>query len=145
MEDFLPLLIGIFWLAYTLYNKGQKKKAGKGTPTGEKKAPVANFIEEFLLGKEENPPDPFYAEETDTNPFDDSPEETRPIEVFQKNVSKPIISSELESFTIEGQRAFMVEEIMDENVFDSGMINNNEEFNLRKAVIYSEILNAPYI
>ncbi len=145
MEDFLPLLIGIIWLAYTLYNKGQKKKAGKGSPAGEQKAPVASFIEEFLLGKEENPPVPFYAEETDTNPFDDSPEELPSVEVFQTNVSKPVISSELESFTIEGQRAFIVEEIMDEDVFDSEIINNSEEFNLRKAVIYSEILNAPYI
>ncbi len=145
MEDFLPLLIGIIWLAYTLYNKGQKKKAEKESPSGEKKAPVASFIEEFLIGKEENPPVPFYAEETDADPFDDFSKETRPVEVFQTNVLEPVISSELESFTTEGQRAFAIEEVIEEDVFDSGIIDNNEEFNLRKAVIYSEILNAPYI
>ena len=145
MEDFLPLLIGIFWLAYTLYNKGQKKKAGKGSPSGEKESPVASFIEEFLIGKKENPPVPFYAEETDNNPFEDFQEETKPVEAFQTNVSKPVISSELERFTIEGQHAFAVEEIIEEDVFDSGIIDINEEFNLRKAVIYSEILNAPYV
>jgi hypothetical protein len=145
MEDFLPLLIGVFWLAYTLYNKGQKKKAREGSPEGETKAPVASFIEEFLLGKQENPSVPFYAEETETIPIDDLPGETKPIEIFQKSVSKPIISSELESFTIEGQHAFSAEELIDEYVNDSGNIVFNEEFNLRKAVIYSEILNAPYI
>ncbi|NOX47073.1 MAG: hypothetical protein GXO89_08865, partial [Chlorobi bacterium] len=77
--------------------------------------------------------------------FDDSPGESKPVEVFQKSVSKPIISSELENFTIEGQHAFSIEEQIGENVNDFEDIFFNEEFNLRKAVIYSEILNAPYI
>jgi hypothetical protein len=145
MEDFLPLLIGIFWLAYTLYNKGQKKKTRRGTSDGEKKVPVTSFIEEFLLGKEDNQSIPFYAEETDTDPFNDPPKEIKPVEVFKTNVSEPVISSELENFTIEGQRAFDEEEIVDTDVFDSGIFDNNEEFSLKKAVIYSEILNAPYI
>ena len=145
MEDFLPLLIGVFWLAYTLYNKGQKKKAREGSPEGEAKTPVTSFIEEFLLGKQENPSVPFYAEETESIPFEDSPEESKPVEIFQESVSMPIISSELENFTIEGQHAFSEEELIDENVFDSGNLDMSEEFNLRKAVIYSEILNAPYI
>ncbi|NOX48623.1 MAG: hypothetical protein GXO89_16775, partial [Chlorobi bacterium] len=68
MEDFLPLLIGVFWLAYTLYNKGKKKKAREGSTKGEAKAPVVSFMEEFLLGKQENPSVPFYAEETEPIP-----------------------------------------------------------------------------
>ena len=145
MKDFLPLLIGVFWLAYTLYNKGQKKKAREGSPEGGAKSPVASFVEEFLLGKQENPSVPFYAEETEPIPFKGSPGETKPVEIFQESVPMPIVSSELEKFTMEGQHAFSKDEPTGENVFDSGGFDRSEEFNLREAVIYSEILNAPYI
>ncbi len=146
MEDFLPLLIGIIWLAYTLYNKGQKQKARKGLPAKEGKSPMSSILEEFLLGKEQNPTIPVYADEPEVKPFTDFAEEAKPIEAFQASIPKPVIASELEKYTIEGEHVFSDEDFINENSYSTEIVFSNiNEFDLKRAVIYSEILNAPYI
>ncbi|RLD57249.1 MAG: hypothetical protein DRJ05_10010 [Bacteroidetes bacterium] len=146
MEEFLPLLIGIFWLAYTLYNKGQKQKAKRGLPDGEKKSPISSILEEFLLEKEESPTIPVYSEELETNPFNGVSEGIKPIGAFQANEPKPVIASELEKYTMEGEHAFSVEELINEDSYgEESHFSGEDGFDLKKAVVYSEILNAPYI
>ena len=146
MEDFLPLLIGIIWLVYTLYNKGQKQKAKKGLPATEGKSQMSSILEELLLGKVVNPTTPVYADESEVKPFTDFTGDEEPVESFQASIPKPVITSELEKYTIEGEHAFPVEDFIDDFSYSTeNILLNNNEFDLKRAVIYSEILNAPYI
>ncbi len=145
MEEFLPILIGIIWLAYTLYNRAQKKKnARKPQPaeTREDKAP--SFIEQLLMGEETIQPQPYESPEHDleTEIIEDEFANVK----REKEIIKPFLNEELADFIYEGQSvstANEIEEIEDEKV--TGFDQETDEFDLKKAVIFSEILNAPYI
>ena len=145
MEEFLPILIGIIWLAYTLYNRAQKKKnARKPQPDENRKDKAPSFIEQLLMGEETIQPQPYESSEHDL--------ETEIIEDEFANVKrekesiKPFLNEELADFIYEGQSvstANGIEEIEDEE--GVGFDQETDEFDLKKAVIFSEILNAPYI
>lgn len=147
MEDFLPILIGIIWVAYTLYNKGKKKKEIRQPITSEKKEnkPLSLF-EQILLGEEIKITQPYteYSE----------PEEPLPAPVKEikydkrKKSTTPFLLDELGMFTEEGQsvsglslQSKTIEEILQEQDLELA----ERDFDIRKAVIYSEILNTPYI
>ncbi|MCD4790317.1 MAG: hypothetical protein K8R37_09980 [Bacteroidales bacterium] len=146
MEELLPIIIGIIWLAYTIYSKGQKKKHAKNPqPSGEKEKSGASFLEQILLGEESPHPQPY---ESFIEPIENEPER---VEVYEEEVKKqepqPFLREELSDFLQEGQRvSFKKEEFSYIDIEEKSEIKKYiEDFNLRKAVIYSEILNAPYI
>ena len=57
---YLPILIGIIWVAYTLYNKGKKKKEIKHACCIRKKERQTPFIfEQILMGEEIKVPQPY--------------------------------------------------------------------------------------
>jgi len=152
MEELLPLIIGIIWLAYTWYNKSQKKKQGKDNqPVSAKRAP--SILEQLLTGEnvQFSEPEPVYEEieELDTDFHDNYIETELKAEVEKPS---PFLTSELSGFSEEGQSVFEdtynegYNLVLDEDaelVFDS--LGELKDFDLRKAVILSEILNAPYI
>lgn len=148
MEDFLPILIGIIWIAYTLYSKGQKKKNFKPThsaPKQEERPP--SILEQILMGEQIKQPQPY----TDFFRMEEPPvEEIQPEPVTsQKITPSPFLSDELRSFKGEGQSVSnnysnlgkTIEEILREHEEEF----EENEFDLKRAVIYSEVLNAPYI
>jgi hypothetical protein len=147
MEELLPIIIGIIWLAYTWYSKSQKKKQGKDSqPTSESREP--SILEQLFVGETipYSEPEPAYEE------FEEMETITAPEMKTEKERIRPFLTSELSGFTEEGQSGLEV--TLDEGlsnvlhnetelVFDT--LGDVEDFDLRKAVVLSEILNAPYI
>jgi hypothetical protein len=146
MEELLPIIIGIIWLVYTIYSKAQKKKLAKSPqPSGKKEKPATSFLEQLLLGEEAPHPQPY---ESFIEPIEKEPEI---VEVYEEEVEKqepkPFLREELSDFLQEGQPVrFKKEDLSYFDIEEESEIRKYiEDFNLRKAVIYSEILNAPYI
>jgi len=145
MEEFLPILIGIIWLVYTLYNRGQKKKGRrKPQPVENEGTKSPSFIEQLLMGEEGQAPQPYeYSEpEVETETIVDEFAET----IKEKRASIPFLTEELSDFVHEGQSVgsgYEIEDSEDEKHTEFHLETN--EFDLKKAVVFSEILNAPYI
>ncbi len=152
MEDFLPLLIGIIWLAYTWYSKEQKKKQ-KASAGGTKEPKVKkepSILEQILMGQEiklNKPEEHFeYVEEEEEQVY----EKPEPVKHMTAK-SDPFLKSEISKYMEEGESAFQIEDSPmyleeideDEHGYFRGAMHGH--FNLRKAVIYSEILRPPYI
>lgn len=145
MENLLPILIGIIWVAYTLYNKGKKKKVVRQPHDAEipQKKPLSIF-EQILLGEEIKLPQPY----TDYS----EPKEPEPIAQSKKiNIKKspsPFLNEELAGFVHEGQsvsKFFSHDKTIEEILHERDEVFGEIDFDLRKAVIYSEVLNTPYI
>ena len=143
MEDYLPILIGIIWIAYTFYTKGRKKRnPNEAKPASQKSTPIESIIKEL------------FGEETET-PIEDQPYQTfDPLEVEVdekieevsiKQTPIPFLQHEIKEFVAEGEHAFSYDFQDTIEIENNDYIDEIEEFNLRKAVIYSEILNAPYL
>ena len=146
MEELLPILIGIVWLAYALYNRAQKKKnAGRPQLAEKKENRSPSFIEQLLMGEEPAQSQPYetYEELVETEPEKLEFDEEFPI----KEKPTPFLKKELADFVYEGQSSTYNENILENAVTEiqSGVKTEAGDFDLRKAVIYSEILNAPYI
>ena len=157
MEELLPLLIGIIWIAYTWYNKVQKKKQGKNNqPVSAKREP--SILEQLITGEtvQFSEPEPVYEENEEyetISPDTDSYQNFQEADLeTEKEKTSAFLTSELSGFTEEGQSVFEdtynngYDQVLDEDtelVFDT--LGEMKDFDLRKAVILSEILNAPYI
>lgn len=148
MKEYLPLIIGIIWLAYTWYNKNQKKKQGKDNqPVSEKRTP--SILEQLLTGEnlQFSEPEPVYEEieELDTNVHDNYFETELQAEVEKPS---PFLTSELAGFSDEGLSVFEDKYSLapdEDEMLVLDALGELKDFDLRKAVIFSEILNAPYI
>jgi hypothetical protein len=146
MEDFLPVLIGIIWVAITLYNKGKKKQNIKQSAATEiKDSKPLSVLEQILMGgviKESKPFDIYY------EPVAEKPIEYIEEKIKQKKPPTPFLNEELAQFSQEGQpvSAFLEDEMtIDEFLHALETEKTDMDFDLQKAVIYSEILNPPYI
>ena len=150
MKDYLPLLIGLIWLGFTLYNKKQKGKNSKPGDATNKKRP--SMLEQLLLGEQFNAvqteaelSDSIY--EVDEENVNNDDFNTEPIDSFDKK--SPFLQYELSNFVEEGTQMINI----DNSNYDEGnelMLtedNNSQliDFDLKRAIIYSEILHAPYI
>jgi len=151
MEELLPLIIGVLWLLYTFYSKSQKKKARERSASpGNKTNEKPSFLEQLLANKgiQLESPEPLeYEEDIIDEPFET--QETADTKTEEK--IKPFLQSELSEFMGEGYSGFSTA-FQDENYLESIKdISTSElsqqltEFDLKKAIIFSEILNAPYI
>jgi len=151
MEDFLPILIGVIWLAYTWYSKDQKKKAraAAGNPKAENVKRQPSILEQILMGQEIkiNEPD-------ESNVYEEEEaEEIREYEPVAATPEKPnpFLNTEMSEFREEGQSSLRYKSIpvvlqeSDEEDYEFDFGVGIGEFDVRKAVIYSEILNPPYI
>lgn len=148
MEELLPLIIGILWLVYTFYSRNQKKRAGKQSASKEtKEKSDPTFLEQLLAaeGIQIDAEDPDFYEEEEALP------EPTPEPVVEKQ-SKPFLNAELSDYIEEGQSQFsdrIMEQIYSKSVYDDDLTSEEyvdlSGFNLRDAVVYSAILDAPYI
>lgn len=148
MEELLPLIIGILWLVYTFYTRGQKKKSAR-RPVNEENQPSKgpSFLEQLLAGQgiqledEEDPA--LYVEEEPI--FEEQVTRARDTK------AKPFLRTELSGYTGEGQSQFSATYQKDQKEMDEiyglpfEFNQNMEPFDLKKAVVFSAILDAPYI
>ena len=139
-EDFFYILAGLVWVAFSIYKGVQKKKAKDSV--GEKvkkKSVLETLMDEFLEKEEKIQPEPIVfeaapeelnlEEETEAKAFsyDDIYEKSNYNEVLGVNEKKPETKAKLKA-----------------NLKTLPKSRKTSRFNLRKAVIYSEILNRPY-
>lgn len=150
MEELLPIFIGILWLLYTFFFKGKKNKSRPQQPEHENgQSEKPSFIEQLLAGEgiqlESESDDELYDEEPEPIIY----EKAVPTPIKQKE--RPFLNSELSRFTEEGESQFYELDEVEEFSFDDPLISGiksdqkREEFDLRKAVVYSTILETPYI
>jgi hypothetical protein len=148
MEELLPLIIGILWLLYTFYSRNQKKRAKQQPARQEAKEKRDPTFLEKLLAAEGIQID---AEEPEFYEDEELYEAPAP-EPLKAKESKPFLKAELSDYIEEGQSQFSdesLEETYSMSVYDqditSGERVDGSGFNLRDAVVYSTILDAPYI
>jgi hypothetical protein len=162
MDDFLYIIIGIIWVIYSLYSnkqKQQKKRMLEEQRRNHPDAPPAperprSFLEQMLDPEPEIP-------EPATQPYDEYLDEQ---EVFSYETQKPTqykpeiqsletISNEVSGsyfdnqYSSRGDANYYDNRVMAESTHNEVLHVEEltEEFDLKKAVIYSEILNPRYI
>ncbi len=144
MEELLPLIIGIVWLIYTIYNKGKKKEARKRHSEDSEEKTPSSILEQIFTRNESFKPQSYdvYDESEDSQRVEEY------VEVAQKQEeeTRPFLNKELADFVHEGQVAITPSDayLMEQNT-DKEDQAEKLDFDLRKAIIFSEILNAPYI
>jgi hypothetical protein len=158
MSDYIYILIGIIWVVYSLYSANQKaaqKKQGNGfPPTGPSQSsplPIPgnpgggkSLLEDIfreLTGEAKPIPQPSTSTYPTQSPV--QPVQARPATQSVANPARPgNISAYAADLTSKG--------INDNPVFgaNDGQTNKNEniskKFDLREAVIFSELLNRKY-
>jgi hypothetical protein len=150
-EDFLYVLVGLVWVAFSIYKGSQKKKKAQ-RPEGEKsksKSAIEEILGEFLGVKED---DVVYREEQIVNEseefvFDEtenssSTPQNSPSEIFSHDKvaeegnlfkEKPVYRSGLHDLRMGVAKVDKKQKVK----------RKKPRINIRKAVIYSEILKRP--
>ena len=151
MDDFIYLIVLIAWVVFAFYRKSQKKseaaRQARQQQPGPRSGP-ASFptLEEILLGTEpvpEEEPEPLPAAPLTTDGTPPVLGETS----FEREYNLRGITSieEMDKpFTTEKSKQVILqeEEVLLEDYKEEEW---RERVNLRQAVIYSEILNRPYV
>lgn len=142
-EDFLYIFIGLIWIGFSIYKAQQKKKASAQSEvkTKKEKSFFENLINEFINEETENPYAAMPQEQKPGNQggskklqdkkvfsYDDYYEESNATPDFNVIEKKATISTELE----EDVKTFQQKR------------TQKSRIDLRRAVIYSEILNRKY-
>jgi hypothetical protein len=166
MDDILYILLGIAWILYAFYKGNKKQKARRSGPatTGAQKADNPSSVKDFesvlsqFMGVEEE------AEEPEQKPLHANEYFSRSSEEYEKPGLKPKTYETLEGESLEiiepgiskinKQQKYKrsVEEQKEEirNILKYHTASHEQtllsgyQFDLRKAVIFSEILRRPY-
>jgi hypothetical protein len=150
MEDYIYILLGLVWIIYAAYRANQKKKAKQKAPHHEQTtepetgSDVKSLLEEILTGEVSQPsrPSAYIDESLSAITGARMEYENADIKTDYKLDSIPVE---------EGERIFDEDDLTSSyaqlfNTEDSEHMIKREDidFDLRKAIIYSEILNRPY-
>jgi len=153
MEEFIYILIGVLWLAATIYKASQKKKQKEaqqrpaGSPVEEKQSVSAtrSLLEQLLEGQQLRAPEP------EVTAMELEYEEPMHAEVMERkyessfqNEYAGIGSRGLEAVSGEGVSSLghiTFTDIMKEHEKKPG---RPVKIDLRKAIIYAAILERPY-
>jgi hypothetical protein len=151
MEDFIYILIGVIWLAASIYKATQKKKqkaqqnkpVTSTTPENTHRTETRSLIEELLGGQQVSIPEPAVIETEYSDQMFEEVEANKPSGIFQSEYAK-LGHSELEALSAEGVSSLgnitFHDDMKDQKKKTSGPI----KIDLRKAIIYSAILERPY-
>jgi len=152
-EDFIYIIIGLIWVAFSIYKGTQKKKSvarrdlndtSEEVPQEEKKK---SFFDEFLnqiVTEEEPPPyEPVTTETSYSEPIVEEQEEEEEKKVFSYDDFYEESNYNVENDVYEVKPALEVD-VKDELKSQLKGKNDQSRFNLKKAIIYSEILNRRY-
>jgi hypothetical protein len=149
MDDFIYLIALIAWVVFAFYRKSQKKSEAARQAQREFKpqseADPMSTLEEILLGKE-----PSYEPEPVTEPRTYTTDGIPPVlseTAFEKEYNlKGITSIEEMDKPLIAKRTKHTEIQEDEISQEKDVIEDwRAGVDLRQAVIYSEILNRPYV
>ncbi|MEN8223932.1 MAG: hypothetical protein ABFS05_01115 [Bacteroidota bacterium] len=149
MEEFIYIVIGVIWLAASIY-KATKKSKQKTSPQkpvdihGEKQTEgisARSLLEELLNGQQVQIPEP---ESRDLS-FEEVVEtaEEHPARSFQGEYANSGLQN-LESLSGEGVSSLDRITFKDELKEVTKKASGQNKINLRKAIIYSTILERPY-
>jgi len=150
MEEFIYIILGVLWLAASIYRatKKGKKPAGPqspGKPHAQEDTGVPNarsLIEELLGGQQVEVPEPVSREINFTD--DDFQEkEVEPERSFQSEYAAYGLKG-LEGMSEKGGNAPGQITFVDEMKEVTQKGSGQKKINLRKAIIYSAILERPY-
>jgi hypothetical protein len=151
MEEFIYIILGVLWLAATIYRASKKKqqpaqkKPAADNMEESRTSATQSLLEQLLEGQQLKVPEPEYVEmeETYAEPMMAEVEERKSAESFQTQYTGYGFKS-LESLSGEGVRSLgdiTFKDIMKEPKKKKGKAVSVD---LRKAIIYRAILERPY-
>jgi len=151
MEEIIYILIGVIWLAATIYKASQKnkKKAGPqhtASPSTEEESNITDtrsLIEELLEGQRLRIPEPEVREARIPEPMIREVEENKPARSFQNEYARFGFRG-LETLSGEGVSSLGDIKFEDHMKEDEKTSSGPVKIDLRKAIIYSAILERPY-
>jgi hypothetical protein len=142
-EDFLYIIIGLIWIGFSIYKAQQKKKAitQGGGDIKKEKSFFDNLMSEFV---NEEPSKPYQVPASETPPLETTEK--------RKNMAEKKFSyddlyeeSNVKSyFDVYENKPAMKAEFAEEFKSSQQQKKRKPKIDLRKAVIYSEILNRKY-
>lgn len=148
MEEYLYILAGIAYLAYSFYSASKKKKAKRSVNENQPYENVSEKETDFDLEKlfgvdslkreiEELPYEMMGVE------IEKTFEQEQPFEQEQvyEEVKQPIVD-EVKAVQMKYSENVVQQIVVEE---EEEIIEEKEQLDLRAAIIYSEILNPPYI
>jgi hypothetical protein len=142
-EDFLYIFIGLVWIGFSIYKAQQKKKAaapGQGNVKKEKSF-IDKLVSEFLTDEPSNPYHIPSSQENQVEP--NERREDQPKKVFSYDDLYEE-SNAMTDFDVYEKTPVIKAEIADEIKSKQQPKKRKPRIDLRKAVIYSEILNRKY-
>ena len=142
-EDFLYIFIGLIWIGFSIYKAQQKKKAasqGQGNVKKEKSF-FDNLMSEFI---DEEPSSPFHNSIYEPPPAKEYERmDTQPNKVFSyDDVYEE--SNAMAEYDVYENKSARKPEYKEEIITKKQKRKRKPKIDLRKAVIYSEILNRKY-
>lgn len=148
-DDYLYILIGIIWVAFSIYKGIQKKKATSNSPqekqsesqTEPKKSFFDDFLNQIIVEEETTPYKSVTVEEADLEPvFEDKGAEEK-IFSYDDVVEESNFAEENSVYEIKPATENFIQQDLKSHLKSK---KGQTRFDLRKAVIYSEILNRRY-
>ncbi len=151
MEDYIYVLIGVIWLAASIYKATQKKKQKAqqnkditSTTTEDTPKPQStSLLEELLGGQQVSIPEPAVIEAEYSDPMFEEVEANKPAGAFQSEYST-LGDGGLEALSGEGVSSFGNITFYDVMKEQKKRTSGSVKIDLRKAIIYSAILERPY-
>lgn len=151
MEDLIYFILLIAWVVYAFYRRSQKKSARAAGPVSgrepEGDSRPQPTLEDILFGEEEEIPSakPYRGK----TPWIDEGEYTpQPVETsFEREYNLRGISSVEERIVSAKSNEIRLSDLKNDEISEHEHMKetDHEIFDPRKAVIYSEILNRPYV
>lgn len=142
-EDFLYIFIGLIWIGFSIYKAQQKKKAAAGGQinTKKEKSFLDNLMSEFITEEEANPYELPIEEPSPAETF--KPRETRASKIFSYDdiYEESNLSADFDVFE---KKPEYKPQYFTEKITNKQQQKRKPKIDLRKAVIYSEILTRKY-
>jgi len=150
MDDYIYILLAVAWIAFTIYSQKQKKnkQQQKAQPQQQTQKDVKSYFEEILQGNISSP-DPIITEPMKHENIYESVSSYKTSGNIQPEYEFLEEGSQLSEEYFDKNSAIEKPEIQIEEKFEVKTEEDYEDieyldFDIRKAVIYSEILKRPY-
>lgn len=148
-EDYLYILLGIIWVAFSIYKGVQKKKSlsksPENTEPAESQEPKKSFFDDFLnqiiTENEPVPYEPVVEEQAFSDTVISDKAEEEKIFSYDDVAEESNFKEENSVYEIEPAAEIGFQQELQSHLKGK---NKQSNFDLRKAIIYSEILNRRY-
>jgi hypothetical protein len=151
MEDLIYFILLIAWVVYAFYRRSQKRSARASRPVSgrepEAGASPQPTLEDILFGEEEEIPSPG-PYQGKTTWIDEGEYSPQPVETsFEREYNLQGITSVEERVATTKINEIRLSDLKNDEISGQEDMKDpaHEIFDPRKAVIYSEILNRPYV